>query len=207
MLIQLLTRCAPTIVVWVGALMIMRGTMTLGTLVAFFTYLGFLYLPLERFAQFSVVVSSSLAAIERIFEFLDIKTGNHRPSVEPSVYGPPRRGAIRSREFQLPRANGAAVRGVLTDLNLNVPGGCQGGAGRPLRRRQNHSGEPDSALLRRQQRARTDRRQGRAALHAQVAARQCEPGGARCPAVQRQHPRQPALRAPGRLGGDALAGA
>ena len=47
--------------------------MTLGTMVAFFAYLGFLYLPLERFAQLSVVISASLAAIERMFEFFDIK--------------------------------------------------------------------------------------------------------------------------------------
>ena len=73
MLIQLLTRAAPTVVIWVGALMIIRGTMTLGTMVAFFSYLGFLYLPLERFAQLSVVVSASMAAIERIFGFLDLK--------------------------------------------------------------------------------------------------------------------------------------
>ena len=101
MLIQLLTRCAPTIVVWIGALMIMRGTMTLGTMVAFFTYLGFLYLPLERFAQFSVVVSSSLAAIERIFEFLDIKPEiTDHPLSRPFAV---RRGAraIRSRKLQL----------------------------------------------------------------------------------------------------------
>ncbi|HYR80237.1 MAG TPA: ABC transporter ATP-binding protein, partial [Candidatus Dormibacteraeota bacterium] len=45
MLIQLLTRAAPTVVIWVGALMIIRGTMTLGTMVAFFSFLGFLYLP------------------------------------------------------------------------------------------------------------------------------------------------------------------
>jgi len=54
-LIQLLTRCAPAIVIWIGALMIIRGTVTLGTMVAFFAHLGFLYLPLERFAQLSAV--------------------------------------------------------------------------------------------------------------------------------------------------------
>ena len=41
-------------------------------MIAFFSYLGFLYLPLERFAQLSVVVSASMAAIERIFAFLDL---------------------------------------------------------------------------------------------------------------------------------------
>ncbi len=125
MLIQLLTRCAPTIVVWIGALMIMRGTMTLGTMVAFFTYLGFLYLPLERFAQFSVVVSSSLAAIERIFEFLDIKPEitNH-PLSRPFAV---RRGGVQFDRvsFNYPTRNGAASRGTLTDLNLSVQGGSK----------------------------------------------------------------------------------
>jgi ATP-binding cassette, subfamily B, putative efflux pump len=125
MLIQLLTRCAPTIVVWVGALMIMRGTMTLGTMVAFFTYLGFLYLPLERFAQFSVVVSASLAAIERMFEFLDIKPGiTDHPLGRPFAV---RRGTVQFDDvsFSYPARNGAPGREALSELNLNVPGGCR----------------------------------------------------------------------------------
>jgi subfamily B ATP-binding cassette protein MsbA len=123
MFIQLLTRCAPTIVVWIGALMIMQGTMTLGTMVAFFTYLGFLYLPLERFAQLSVVMSSSLAAIERIFEFLDIKPEitDHPLSHKFAV----RRGAVQFDRvsFSYPMRNGAPGRETLTDLDLSVPGG------------------------------------------------------------------------------------
>ena len=147
MFIQLLTRCAPAIVVWIGALMIIRGTMTLGTMVAFFTYLGFLYLPLERFAQFSVVVSSSLAAIERIFEFLDIKPEiTDHPLSRPFAV---RRGTVQFDRvsFSYPTRNGAPGREALTELNLSVPGGVPGGAGRTFRRRQNHFGEPDSALL------------------------------------------------------------
>jgi subfamily B ATP-binding cassette protein MsbA len=125
MLIQLLTRCAPTIVVWVGALMIIRGTMTLGTMVAFFTYLGFLYLPLERFAQFSVVMSASLAAIERMFEFLDIKPGiiDH-PLGRPFAV---RRGTVQFDDvsFSYPTRDGVPGRGALSELNLSVPGGCR----------------------------------------------------------------------------------
>src|ERR1700675_417265 len=136
MLIQLLTRAAPTVVIWVGALMIIRGTMTLGTMVAFFTYLGFLYLPLERFAQFSVVVSSSLAAIERIFEFLDIKPEitDHPLSRKFAV----RRGTVQFDRvsFSYPTRNGAPGREALTDLQPNVPTisrvalDCRSGAGR-----------------------------------------------------------------------------
>jgi subfamily B ATP-binding cassette protein MsbA len=125
MLIQLLTRCAPTVVVWVAGVMIMRGMMTLGTLVAFFTLLGFVYLPLERFAQLSVVVSAGMAAVERIFGFLDLT---------PEIVDHP-----ISRPFRVPRGtvqfddvsfgyksnNGAARPNVLNEINLHVPGGCR----------------------------------------------------------------------------------
>jgi ABC-type multidrug transport system fused ATPase/permease subunit len=123
MLIQLLTRCAPAVVVWVGALMIMRGTMTLGTLMAFFTYLGFLYLPLERFAQLSVVLSAATAAIERIFAFLDIKPEiSDHPLSRPF---PVRRGTVEFENVSFgysPRNGGERVD-VLKGLNLHVPGG------------------------------------------------------------------------------------
>jgi subfamily B ATP-binding cassette protein MsbA len=125
MFIQLLTRCAPAIVVWMGALFIMHGMMTIGTLVAFFTYLGFLYLPLERFAQFSVTVSSSMAAIERIFDFLDLKPEivNH-PLSQPFAI---RRGAVQFDHvtFCYPPRNEASNRPTLLDINLNVPPGCR----------------------------------------------------------------------------------
>jgi ATP-binding cassette, subfamily B, putative efflux pump len=125
MLVQLLTRAAPTVVIWIGALMIIRGTMTLGTMVAFFSYLGFLYLPLERFAQLSVVVSASMAAIERIFAFLDLK-----PEINDHALSRP--FAVRSGTVQFDdvsfgykahhgKSNGLA----LENLNLHVPGGCR----------------------------------------------------------------------------------
>lgn len=126
MLIQLLTRAAPTVVIWVGTLMIIRGTMTLGTMVAFFSYLGFLYLPLERFAQLSVVVSASMAAIERIFGFLDLK-----PEITDHALSRP--FAVRSGTVQFDHVSfGYGVRRgnsktslVLEDLNLSIAGGCR----------------------------------------------------------------------------------
>jgi ABC-type multidrug transport system fused ATPase/permease subunit len=125
MLIQLLTRCAPAVIVWIAALMIMRGSMTLGTMIAFFTYLGFLYLPLERFAQLSVVLSTSLAAIERIFDFLDLK-----PEIVDHPLSRPfavRRGTVQFDNVSFgyrPRRENPR-REVLKELNLHVPGGCR----------------------------------------------------------------------------------
>ena len=123
MLIQVLTRSAPMVVVWVGASMIMRGTMTLGTLLAFFTYLGFLYLPLERLAQLSVVLSASLAALERIFAFLDLKPEiTDHPLARPLTV---RRGAIdfEGVKFAYQPRDGGSAREVLRGVDLHIPGG------------------------------------------------------------------------------------
>ncbi|HKD69715.1 MAG TPA: ABC transporter ATP-binding protein [Candidatus Binataceae bacterium] len=125
MLIQVLTRSAPMVVVWVGASMIMRGTMTLGTLLAFFTYLGFLYLPLERLAQLSVVLSASLAAIERIFAFLDLKPEiTDHPLARPFT---PKRGAIDFEQvkFAYQVRDADCPREVLRGVDLHIPGGMR----------------------------------------------------------------------------------
>ncbi len=125
MLVQLLTRAAPTVVIWIGALMILRGTMTIGTMVAFFSYLGFLYLPLERFAQLSVVLSSALAAIERMFSLLDLK-----PAIVDHPLSRPfavRYGAIAFEHvsFGYQARDGAPAKQILSEVDLRVPGGCR----------------------------------------------------------------------------------
>jgi ABC-type multidrug transport system fused ATPase/permease subunit len=123
MLIQLLTRCAPMVVIWVGAVMVMRGSVTLGTLIAFFSYLGFLYLPLERFAQLSVVVSASFAAIERIFSFLDLEPGIVDHPLSRAF--PVRRGSVHFENvsFGYAARNDEPSREVLKGIDLSVPGG------------------------------------------------------------------------------------
>ena len=123
MLIQLLTRCAPAVIVWAGAVMIIKGEMTLGTLMAFFTLLGFLYLPLERFAQLSIVVSASTAAIERMFNFLDLK-----PEIIDHPLARPfsvKRGVVEFEgvKFSYPPREGGSRREVLKGIDLRVGGG------------------------------------------------------------------------------------
>ncbi len=123
MLIQLLTRSAPAVVLWVGAVMIVHGTLTLGTLMAFFFYVQFLYLPLERFAQLSIVVSGSLAAIERMFGFLDL-----RPEIADHPLSRPfqvKRGSVdfEGVHFGYPPREGAERREVLKGIDLHIPGG------------------------------------------------------------------------------------
>jgi ABC-type multidrug transport system fused ATPase/permease subunit len=116
-----LTSVAPLVVVWVAGTMILGGSLSVGTMIAFYAYLGSLYLPLQRFSELSVVVSNSLAAMERIFEFFDI-----RPEVAEAP-GARLLGRARGRvtfdgvSFTYPgRRNGHPV---LRDITLDVAPG------------------------------------------------------------------------------------
>ncbi len=123
MFTEFISRGAPLIVVWAGALMIMRGKMTIGTVVAFFGLLPALYLPLQRFSELSVIVATALAAIERIFTFFD---------ETPEVHDRPGASALKVKSglveiehlrFGYKPLDGGPIRLTLDDVNLKVPAG------------------------------------------------------------------------------------
>ncbi|MCX7656230.1 MAG: ABC transporter ATP-binding protein/permease [Treponemataceae bacterium] len=73
MISGVLTNIAPLVVMIVGGLRVIRGELTVGELVAITMYLNPLYLPLQRFSELNAVFSTSMAAIDRIFELMDMK--------------------------------------------------------------------------------------------------------------------------------------
>ncbi len=84
------------VAIWVaGALLVMRGQTTMGTLVMFHSYLGMLYEPVGNLARINDTIQRSLAAAERIFEVIDEEPAiNDAPDV-PDI------GRIQGRvEFQ-----------------------------------------------------------------------------------------------------------
>ncbi len=123
MFTEFISRGAPLIVIWAGALMIMHGRMTIGTVVAFYAFLGALYLPLQRFSELSIIVASSLAAIERIFAFFD-ETAEVRDAPGASTLRV-RAGAvdIEDLSFGYRPLDGGPPRPILREMNLRVPAG------------------------------------------------------------------------------------
>ena len=122
---EFLTKLAPSLVVCAAGVMVMRGSVSLGTLVAFTGFMAFMYQPLERFAALSIVMASALAAIERIFSFLDLK-----PQIADHPLSRPlkvRDGALRfdNVTFCYPTQNGVFGPGreVLKEINLKIEGG------------------------------------------------------------------------------------
>ena len=60
------------IVYWLGGHLVLRGEFTIGTIVAFSTYLSRLYRPLTALTNARVQFASSLVSFERVFEVLDL---------------------------------------------------------------------------------------------------------------------------------------
>jgi ATP-binding cassette subfamily B protein len=58
-------------VVWVGGLQVIGGTLTLGELVAFNTYLVFLIWPILSLGMITAMLSRAVASATRVFEVLD----------------------------------------------------------------------------------------------------------------------------------------
>ena len=59
------------IVICMSARYIVKDQMTVGDMIVFYSYLGYLITPLRRFAELNVTYARSMAGIERVFEILD----------------------------------------------------------------------------------------------------------------------------------------
>ncbi|MFQ6083723.1 MAG: ABC transporter ATP-binding protein [Candidatus Aminicenantia bacterium] len=69
----------PLIVLWYGGREVIRGNLTLGTLVAFSAFLGYLFGPAQRLMNLNTNIQKSLASLERVFELLDIAPKINEP--------------------------------------------------------------------------------------------------------------------------------
>jgi ATP-binding cassette, subfamily B, multidrug efflux pump len=58
-------------VVWVGGLLVMEGSLTVGDLVAFTSYLGFMLAPVFMLGMLGAMYSRAAASAERVFEVID----------------------------------------------------------------------------------------------------------------------------------------
>jgi ATP-binding cassette subfamily B protein len=72
MAMGLVSAIGTAIVFWLGGHLVLRGAFTIGTIVAFSTYLTQLYRPLTALINARVEFATSLVSFERVFEVLDL---------------------------------------------------------------------------------------------------------------------------------------
>jgi ATP-binding cassette subfamily B protein len=72
MILSVVSAVGSAVVFWVGGHLVLQGEFTIGTIVAFGTYLTQLYGPLMALTNAQVEFAQSMVSFERVFEVLDI---------------------------------------------------------------------------------------------------------------------------------------
>ena len=70
--VGLISAVGTALVFWAGGMLVLQGTFTIGTVVAFTAYLGMLYGPLSALTNARVDFATSMVSFERVFEALDL---------------------------------------------------------------------------------------------------------------------------------------
>ncbi len=84
MALGVMSALGTAMVYWLGTVMVIDGTITVGTLVALTLYLGSLYGPMSGLSNARVELATSLVSFERVFEVLDMPRDITDP-VEPAA--------------------------------------------------------------------------------------------------------------------------
>ncbi|MFF3466324.1 ABC transporter ATP-binding protein [Streptomyces sp. NPDC002619] len=111
-LVQVIETVCVLAVIGIGAWEISTGRMTLGQLLAFAAFLGYLYPPVRGLAQLGLTVTAATAGAERLIEILDVQPSVTDPS-HPSDAGRPD-GTVEVRDvgFGYPGADRATLQGL-----------------------------------------------------------------------------------------------
>lgn len=101
----------------VGGYMVINGMATVGTLVAFTSYLWRFYTPVQRFGQMNQGIQRSLTSAERVFEILD---ADPEPIMQPGKTLENLRGEVEFRNIRFSYAPG---KYALDDISFTVTPG------------------------------------------------------------------------------------
>ncbi|MBI1969524.1 ABC transporter ATP-binding protein [Candidatus Woesearchaeota archaeon] len=61
------------IILWYGSFKVITGALTIGSLMALYTYIGKLFGPISNLGSINVAIQSAFVSVDRVFEFLDTK--------------------------------------------------------------------------------------------------------------------------------------
>ena len=81
-LMELLASCAVALLLWYGGGQVLREQLSLGSLVAFISYMQMFFKPIRDISEKYNIMQAAMASTERIFEFMD-----HREEETPEPSG------------------------------------------------------------------------------------------------------------------------
>ena len=101
-----------------GTVMVVKGELSLGTLVAFLSYITAFYQPINRLTEVDNIFQEAIAAGERIFELMDEKS-ELKETTDPVAFGSIQ-GDISFHQVHFRYGNGDEV---LQDVSFNISPG------------------------------------------------------------------------------------
>lgn len=117
-LIYLLMFAAQVVITAIGGIMVLKGELTLGTLISFINYIGLLYGPLEYMSNVTSWWSRCVDSAQRVFEIIDA-----RPDVLESDHPVKLERIKGSVELDHVTFSYEPARPVIRNMSLSVPAG------------------------------------------------------------------------------------
>ncbi|MFJ5968102.1 ABC transporter ATP-binding protein [Streptomyces sp. NPDC093060] len=111
-LVQVIETVCVLAVIGIGAWEISTGRMTLGQLLAFAAFLGYLYPPVRGLAQLGLTVTAATAGAERLIEILDVRPAVTDPRRGTETGRPDGTIEVRDVSFRYPGADRTALEGL-----------------------------------------------------------------------------------------------
>jgi subfamily B ATP-binding cassette protein MsbA len=110
---EVLVHFGTTIVIGYGGWLCLTGQLTTGMLMRFLGYVVILYGPVRRFAELNITYQSSLSAMDRVFQLLDLRPAVAEPARPHRVT--PARGEVRFEDVCFRFGSGTEERSLAAD--------------------------------------------------------------------------------------------
>jgi ATP-binding cassette subfamily B multidrug efflux pump len=118
-LMELISAMAIALLIWYGGGRVSRETLSLGSLVAFLSYIQMFFRPLREMTEKYSVMQSAMASLERIFSLMD-EPGEEGLVVRQPDIVPPAKGEIQFRQVSFAYDPG---NWVIKDLSFTIKAG------------------------------------------------------------------------------------
>jgi ATP-binding cassette subfamily B multidrug efflux pump len=121
-LIEILAAVAVALVIWYGGGRVLAGSLSLGALVAFISYIRMFFRPIRDLAEKYNILQNAMASAERIFLILDSQDRLEWPAAQMGIDGSGLQ-RIKSIEFENVGFSYGGDEDILKNINFSINAG------------------------------------------------------------------------------------
>ncbi|MDO8643266.1 MAG: ABC transporter ATP-binding protein [Candidatus Woesearchaeota archaeon] len=106
------------VILWYGSYQVILGVLTIGSLIAIYTYIGKLFDPIASLGSMNIALQTTLVSVNRVFQFMDTKTKIKEKPNAVELKNPRGHIAFKAVSFSYPHAEP-----VLERINFEIKPG------------------------------------------------------------------------------------